>query len=63
MNGGQPTTVDGVRAALIEHGVAPGGRAMLDAEHDAAREAIESGLYVSFRSSDQRSGCSILRVY
>jgi hypothetical protein len=55
MNGGQPTTTEGVRAALLEHGVAPGGRAMLGAEHDAAREAIESGLYVSYRSSDQRS--------
>lgn len=55
----QASTRGQVLAGVQQHGVAPGARAMMDMEDEAAASAIESGLYVTWRS---RNGTDCTRV-
>lgn len=48
---GQATSRQQVLAGLQQHGVAPGGRVMMDMEAEAAQWANDHGLYVTYRNS------------
>ena len=46
-----PAAVEGIRAALLTYGPAPGGKKMMQWEEEAAEAAINSGVYTVWRSS------------
>ena len=53
----QARTAQEVERAAKDYGVPPGGRALLRREAQAASEAIASGVYITWRSSD-REDCA-----
>jgi len=46
-----PTTLEGIEQAAAAYGTTPSGKLMMQREAAAAREAIERGLYITWRPS------------
>lgn len=53
----QPTSAPTILAALQEYGPAPGAKAMMDREILHAKEALTSGLYITFSNLTKKSEC------
>ena len=58
MLGNAATTVPAIRDGLQKHGVAEGGRKMIDEEMLAAQLAIKSGVYITWRSKRNQQDCA-----
>ena len=43
---------------VSQHGVAPGGRKLIDMEDEAALMSIETGMYVTWRSNKKGQDCT-----
>ena len=56
---GRHQSEEGMLDALAQHGAAPGGQRMMNAEMAAAVWSMSSGLYVTFRSSNKQDCCRI----
>lgn len=57
---GQPTTLAETEQAAASYGVAPGAKAMMQAESRGAQRAVASGVYIVWRS--KKSGADCARV-
>ena len=54
----QPNTPAGIEQAARSYGVAPGGKAMMQAESRGAQRAIASGVYIVWRSCKTGADCA-----
>jgi len=54
----QPNTPVGIEQAARSYGVAPGGKAMMQAESRGAQRAIASGVYIVWRSCKTGADCA-----
>ena len=55
---GQPTTLGQIEQAAASYGVAPGAKAMMQAESRGAQRAVASGVYIVWRSKKNGADCS-----
>jgi len=55
---GQPTTLAEIEQAAVSYGVAPGAKAMMQAESRGAQRAVASGVYIVWRSEKSGADCS-----
>ena len=55
---GQPTTIAEIERASASYGVAPGAKAMMQAESRGAQRALASGVYIVWRSMKSGADCS-----
>jgi len=54
---GQVQSTQGIQDAVRQYGAAPGGQKLMEKEHDAAQLAIQTGLYVTWRSRKTNEDC------
>ena len=58
MLGNAATTIPAIKKGLAKHGVAAGGRKMIDEEMLAAQLAIKTGVYITWRSKRNQQDCA-----
>ena len=58
----QPTSLAAIRKGIQQYGAAPGGKAMMQMENEAAIEALRTGVYIVWRSHKAKGGDFCARV-
>lgn len=57
-----PTTLEGIESAAREYGPTPAAKQMMRREAEAAQEAIERGLYITWQSNSSTGGQICTRI-